>query len=537
MALAFVVTAAAPWLEEKRVAMSHVNHEVPAAHDLTEHKGLNEGALTFFGTLMIGLASVAPAYSLAATLGYVVIEDGTLAPVAVVLGFVPMLLTAFAYRELNRVIPDCGTTFTWVTKAFGPKTGWFGGWVLTLAGIIVLANLAQVAAQYTFLIVGADSLADSKLWVTLLGVVFIAVMAWVSYRGIVIAEWLQNVLVGIQYLALAVLVVVALIAVAGPNAPETAIPIEASWFNPLAFFTEDGGGFHALIEGVLLMVFIYWGWDTILSLNEETKERDKTPGRAAVAATLILVATYLLTTVAAVSYAGVGTEGVGLGNEENAGDVFRAISEPVLGDWSWIVLLAVLVSAIASTQTTILPAARGTLAMGVYRALPTQFAKMHPKFKTPTVSTLFIGVVAIVIYVLLSLLGENAYGDVLLAIGLQISFYYGLTAFACVWYFRKDIARGGKDLWIKGILPLVGGLMLLFAFAWSAYDTWSPDYGYLGGWTIPGTSVEIGSVFLLGMGSILLGLPVMFLIARRQEQKPFFRGESLHHDTPVLAPE
>jgi hypothetical protein len=44
-------------------------------------------------------------------------------------------------------------------------------------------------------------------------------------------------------------------------------------------------------------------------------------------------------------------------------------------------------------------------------------------------------------------------------------------------------------------------------------------------------------VFLLGIGWIVLGLPIMFLIARRQEQKPFFRGESLHHDTPVLAPE
>jgi len=52
-----------------------------------------------------------------------------------------------------------------------------------------------------------------------------------------------------------------------------------------------------------------------------------------------------------------------------------------------------------------------------------------------------------------------------------------------------------------------------------------------------GDHVEIGSVFLLGMGSIVLGLPIMFLIARRQEQKPFFRGESLHHDTPVLVPE
>ena len=99
---------------------------------------------------------------------------------------------------------------------------------------------------------------------TVLGVVFIAVMAWVSYRGIVIAEWLQNVL-AIQYLALGVLVVVALIAVAGPNRPDTAIPIEASWFNPLGFFAEDGGGFAALTEGMLLMVFIYWGWDTILS--------------------------------------------------------------------------------------------------------------------------------------------------------------------------------------------------------------------------------------------------------------------------------
>ena len=424
-----------------------------------------------------------------------------------------------------------------MTKAFGPRTGWFGGWVLTLAGIIVLANLAQIAAQYTFLLVGADALAESTLWVTVLGVAVFAAMAWVSYRGIEIAEWLQNVLVGIQYLALSILVVVALIAVAGPNRPETAIPIEASWFNPLNFFTADGGGFKALIEGVLLMVFIYWGWDTILSLNEETKDRDKTPGRAAVAATLILVATYLLTTVAALSYAGVGTEGIGLGNEDNAGDVFRAISEPVLGHWSWIVLVAVLVSAVSSTQTTILPAARGTLAMGVYRAIPKQFAKIHPRYKTPTVSTMVIGGVAIVIYVLLSLLGENAYGDVLLAIGLQISFYYGLTAFACVWYFRQDIRRGGKDLWIKGILPLLGGLMLLFAFIMSAKDMWSPDYGYLGGWTIPGTSVEIGSVFLLGIGSIVLGLPIMFLIARRQEQKPFFRGESLHHDTPVLAPE
>lgn len=288
---------------------------------------------------------------------------------------------------------------------------------------------------------------------TVLGVVFIAAMTHVSFRGVEIAQWLQNVLVAIQYIALAVLVIAALMAVAGPNRPETALDVSASWFNPMEFFAEEGGGWGALTAGMILVVFMYWGWDTILSLNEETKDSANTPGRAAVVATLILLATYLLTTVASISYAGVGEEGIGLANPENADDVFSVIGDEVLGDWSWIVLLAVLVSAVASTQTTILPAARGTLAMGIYKAIMSSFGNVHAKFKTPSVSTLFIGGTAIVIYVGLSLLGDNVYGDVLLAIGLMISFYYGITAFACVWYFRKDIARGGKDLWTRACCP------------------------------------------------------------------------------------
>jgi amino acid transporter len=504
--------------------------EEPSAHDVTG-KGLNEGSLSFAGTLAIGLASVAPAYSLAATLGYVVIETGVLAPVAVILGFIPMLLTAFAYRELNRVIPDCGTTFTWVTKAFGPRSGWFSGWVLTLAGVIVLANLAQVAAQYSYYLIGADSLAGSTFWVTVLGVLFIALMTYVSFRGIEMANWLQNVLVAIQYIALAILVIAVVVAIFGVNRPDTAIDVSASWFNPMEYFKEGGGGWGSLTEGMILMVFIYWGWDTILSLNEETKDSANTPGKAAVAATLILLATYLLTTVASVSYAGVGTTGIGLGNEDNADDVFSVIGAQVLGSWDWVVILAVLVSAVASTQTTILPAARGTLAMGIYKAIQSQFAKTHERYRTPSVSTLFIGVAASVIYVLLSLLGDNVYGDVLLAIGLMIAFYYGITAYACVWYFRGDIRQGGKALWTKGVMPLLGALMLTLAFFKSAVDMLSPDYGYLGG--IGG----IGSVFILGMGSILLGLPIMWLLSRRPEQKAFFAGETLHRDTPIKAPE
>lgn len=125
----------------------------PPAH-VTGEKGLQAGALSLVGNIVIGLASVAPAYSLAATLGYVVLAVGDKAPSMFVLAFIPMLLTAFAYRELSQDTPDCGTTFTWGTKAFGPWIGWIGGWGLAVSAIIVLANVAEVAAIYLYKFLG-----------------------------------------------------------------------------------------------------------------------------------------------------------------------------------------------------------------------------------------------------------------------------------------------------------------------------------------------------------------------------------------------
>ena len=200
-------------------------------------------------------------------------------------------------------------------------------------------------------------------------------------------------------------------------------------------------------------------------------------------------------------------------------------------------MLAVLVSAVASTQTTILPAARGTLAMGVYRALSRGSRRCTRGTSRRRSRRSSSAAVAIAIYVALSLLGENVYGDVLLAIGLMIAFYYGITAYACVWYFRGDIRRGGKDAVGQG-RPAAAGRADADVRVLQERDRHARrrlrlrrrlDRPRLG-W-------EIGSVFLFGMGTILLGLPVMFLLSRRAEQKPFFAGETLHHDTPVKAPE
>ncbi|BDZ55597.1 hypothetical protein GCM10025870_26700 [Agromyces marinus] len=234
-------------------------------------KGLATGTLGLWGSTVIGLASTAPVYSLAATLGWVVLAVGAQAPIAFIIAFAPMLLIAFAYRELNREIPDCGTTFTWATKAFGPWVGWMGGWGVAVAGVVVLANLAQIGGIYFWLLID-ESLAANPVVVTITGVVFIAAMTWISWRGLEIGERMQNVLLAIQYLALVAFVVLVVVQFATGTAPATATPPSLEWFNPFGF--TDFSGF---VEAILLALFIYWGWDTCLALNEETKDPKRTP--------------------------------------------------------------------------------------------------------------------------------------------------------------------------------------------------------------------------------------------------------------------
>ena len=232
-------------------------------------KGLKSGALGLVASVVIGVASTAPAYSLAATLGFIVAGIGLQSPVIVILAFVPMLFTAIGYSELNKADPDCGTTFTWATRAFGPKTGWLGGWGIIAADVLVMASLAQVAGQYLFLLFNADGIGgnpvDSR--VLLVGVLWIVLMTWICYRGIELSARLQEVLLSIELIMLLVFAVVALVKVGTGNATDGSIGVSWSWFNPF-----DIDSFSTFFRGLLLMIFIYWGWDSAVAVNEETGE-------------------------------------------------------------------------------------------------------------------------------------------------------------------------------------------------------------------------------------------------------------------------
>jgi amino acid transporter len=464
-------------------------------------------------------------------------------PAVSVLAFVPMLLTSIGYSELNKADPDCGTTFTWATRAFGPKTGWAGGWGIVAADVLVMASLAQVAGQYVFLLFNAEGIGSNATsgWVLLAGIIWIVLMTAICYVGIEVSANFQKILLGIELTMLVVLSVVALIKVGSGHAPPGHLTPSISWLNPFKI-----SSFSAFASGIILMVFIYWGWDTALSVNEETKDKNRTPGLAAILSTFILLITYALVIFSIQSFAGVKTTGNGLGNTANAGDVLSVQGNAVFGTtgigpvFYHLLLLMVLSSAAASTQTTILPTARTTLSMAAYKALPKSFSKIHPRFMTPTVSTLVMGAISILVYVGLnySSNGIGVIGDAVIAIGLYIAFYYGLTGFACAWYYRKNLTSSARNLWMQGILPVTGGLILYFLGGWSVwldYDVATAnDYTM---WTVPGIHWQIGGAFVIAVAAGLVGL-VFFLFCRFVAPGPaFFRKQTLTRATPTLVPD
>src|SRR6478672_6491110 len=470
-------------------------------------KGLKSGALGLISTTVIATASVAPAYSIAATLVFVVGAVGLQAPAVAVLAFVPMLLTSIGYSELNKADPDCGTTFTWATRAFGPKTGWAGGWAIIVADVLVMASLAQVASQYVFLLFGATGIGSNATsgWVLLGGIIWIILMTAICYVGIEVSANFQKILLGIELTMLFELSIVALVKVGAGTAPPGHLTPSIQWLNPFHI-----SSFSAFASGIILMV------------------------------------TYALVIFSMQAFAGVKTTGNGLGNTDNAGDVLSVQGSAIFGTTGFgptfyhLLLLMVLSSAAASTQTTILPTARTTLSMAAYKALPKSFATVHPRFMTPTVSTVAMGVISILVYVGLnySSNGIGVIGDAVIAIGLYIAFYYGLTGFACAWYYRKNLTSSARNLWMQGILPVTGALILFFLGGWSVwldYDVATAnDYTM---WTVPGLHWQIGGAFVIAVAAGLVGV-VFYLYCRYiKPGPPFFKKQTLTRATPTLVPD
>lgn len=455
-----------------------------------EKPKLKSNAIGFVSNIVIGVASVAPGYSLAATLGFIALVPGLglQAPAAIWVAFLPMAAIALAYYFLNKADPDCGTTFSWMTKAMGPWWGWQGGWAIVVADVLVMPNLAQIASIYTFSMFGNDN--PGKWPVLIVGLIWIVLMTIICYIGIELNALTQRILLAFEFIVLVVFAVVALIKVYTGH-PVGSVHPEASWFNPFAI----KGGVSALNAGLLLAIFIYWGWDSGVSVNEETENPSEAPGRAALVSTVVLVLIYLLVTTAAQAFGGLHNL------TSNPDDVFSPLGKGVFGSGlDKFLTLAILFSASSSTQTTILPTARTTLSMGRAGAIPRQFGEVHPRFLSPGFSTIWMGTVSSILFGVMMLTSENLIADAFTSLAITIAFYYGFSGYACVIYYRKQLFQTPRKFVTLCLVPLAGALFLTWIIIKAVHDYSKPHSGYAKPFH------GIGSPIAIALLTIVLGL-------------------------------
>jgi amino acid transporter len=480
------------------------------------NQGLKKNAVSFVSNIVIGVASTAPAYSLAAALGSMVMIVAYGVPAIMIAAFIPMLFIAAAYYHLNRAEPDCGTTFAWVTRAMGPYAGWLGGWAIIATDILVMPGLSQVAALYTFHLFGIA--APAWYAVMTVGIGWIVVMTAICYFGIELSALTQKLLLAAEVVILVIFAVVALAKVYGAAPPPGSRPLALDWFNPFAI-----GDYRGFAKAMLVAVFVYWGWDTGASVNEETENPKTAPARAAIIATILLVGLYALVSAAAVAFAEPGLA-------QPSDDFLAPLATNVLGSGlDKLLILAVVSSTAACTQTTILPAARTAISMARAGAMPKCFAEIHPRYLTPGLATVAMGAVSIVYYVGLTFLPNgDILNDSVTATAFGIAFYYGLTGLACVVFYRREIFKSFKNFICMGVAPGLGALIMLalFVLAFQSYREPDQDSTAIFG---------LGPALVIGIGALAVGLLLMVLT--RLHLPDFFRRAPEVVDPSLIAVE
>jgi amino acid transporter len=438
---------------------------------------LNANSLGIVESVIMGIAGTAPAYSIEITTSTIIGTSGTLSPAAILICGLIMFGIAFAFIHLNRAVASAGTSYAWVTMVFGRVLGFFAGWALLVLCCVFMVSAMIPAANATLLIFRPD-LMNNVHYVTIIAAVWLTFVSAVVIKGIKLTSYVQVAMTLIEGVIL--FAIIALAFVVFPSAPQHAF--SWGWFSPFNFTPKS------FANGALVAIFFYYGWDVTLNLSEETRDPNRTPGRAAFWSMVFLMAFFLVFITITL---------LGLTDAEiqhyNTNIIF-AIAEKLLGPtWGYVAIIAVLLSTVGTVETQMLQFTRTLFAKGRDGALHQRYSRLHPQWHTPHVAIFFIWAAGLVLLFVSSYLPtiNVILQDSITAIGFQICFYLGLTGLACAWYYRHELARGPWRAVSRVAWPAASGLFLFFIALYSipTFD-WVTNVVGLGG-------IAIGAIPLL----------------------------------------
>ncbi|MGW8352796.1 APC family permease [Streptomyces wedmorensis] len=447
----------------------------------TTNRGLQPNVLGTFDTIVMAVAGSAPAYSLAATTAVLFGAVGYAGPAALLYCAIPMLGIVLAYARLGRIDVNAGAGYSWVGRTLHPFLGFLSGWALVFAATVFMVAGSLPAGSLTLSLIDPDLAANTPL-AAAVGAGWFLMMLLVVLGGARLTVRAQLVMSGVEMLILLAFV---LAAVAHRG---RATAFDWSWF---ALDRFDGPqGFAA---GALIAAFYYWGWDVTSNLSEETRDSRRTAGLAALVGVGFVFVLFEAFTVAV---------NVLLSAEEirTAGPNVLA----VLGQEIWpgvggkLLVVAVLLSTVATLETTLLQVTRSLFAMGRDRTLPAALGSVHRRWNTPWVAIVTVGGAALVMFAAAAAAGsvQSILSDAVAAIGLQIAFYYGLAGIAAVVAYKSLLLRSVRNLVLGGLWPLLGSGFMLWAFVESLGELST-------------------TALVIGLGGLLLGVVPLVVYWRK----------------------
>jgi amino acid transporter len=474
----------------------------PESKHVTENEsgrsqhGLKSNALTFFDTIVMALAGTAPAFSIAATTGVLIVAVGFASPAALLYCAVPMLGIAWAFAHLNRLEPNCSGTYAWVGRTLHPILGFAAGWcVVVSVTLFMVAGSVPVASLTLGLF--SNSLANNLGAVTILGCAFLLVILGIVMFGVTISARAQWIMTGIEIVLLLVFAVLALVHLPG----HTQARFSWSWFGGSHFQSLSG-----FAVGALIAAYYYWGWDVTANLSEETRNSRRASGLGGIVGVVIVLVLFELFTIVIQMLLPAKTIAA---NTANLLSVLGREVWPTAG--GKVIVVAVLLSSLATLETALIQSTRTLLAMSADRVMPQVLGKIHPRWRTPWFSAVLLTVIAVGLFVAANYVGSvsTLLSDAVAAIGLEIAVYYGLAGIAVAVAYRKVLLRSWSNFILIGAWPLLGGIFMLWVFGESISS--------LG-----------GTIDAVGLGAIGLGLiPLGYYMWKRSPALRRSEGRTL----------
>ena len=402
--------------------------------------------------------------------GGVFTESGGMPALVYVVGTLAMVFTALSYGMLIREWPVSGSVYAYTSRGLGKGIGFVSGWTLLLDYLLIPVLMYVVASTALSGIVP-----EVPPWA--FSIVFVVANTFVNIRGIALTDIVNRIALVLEVLVLAVFVVLGVRWLLSDPASHgfTLQPL----YNPSTF------SLPLVFSAVSLGVLSFLGFDGIATLSEEAKDGRRGPGRAMMASLAIVGALFVLQTYIAGC---ISPDGAVFAHDQ--GNAFYLVAQVVGGRWLYVV--CALATALAWGIFTALAAqtavSRILFAMGRDGGLPHALARIHPKYHTPYVATLFVGGLTLVLVLTFGQLGTDT-------ISLFVNFG-ALTAFlllhvTVIWYFFVK-KRDGR--WVAHLLVPLAGLAVI-GYTWWGLDVPAKVLGVV--WMAAGTAYYLVLRFVL----------------------------------------